>query len=88
MSINTIERILWDIHHDPQLADRFREVPDAVLDGYGFAALERKLVKELDVREIADRGASEMLLFNAWLAINGPGSIPEYLEKMARVRAG
>ncbi len=83
MSINTIERVLWDIHHDPHMADLFRQTPDVLLEGYGLESAEKDLVKTLDVLAIANRGASQMLLFNAWLAIKGPGGIPEYLGQMA-----
>ncbi|OWJ56144.1 hypothetical protein BWU74_31840 [Paraburkholderia caledonica] len=82
MSIYTVERVLWDLHAQPDLASRFRAEPEGVLDGYPLEGDERGLVTSLDVRAMADRGASQMLLFVAWTALQGPGTTPEYMRRM------
>lgn len=53
-----------------------------MLGAYPLNATERGWVEALDVRAIADAGASQMLLFVAWLAVKGGDHIPEYMKRM------
>ncbi|MGQ7908811.1 hypothetical protein [Burkholderia sp. BC1] len=83
MSIYTMERVLWDLHTDPAKVKRFHSDAGEFLSAYLLAEEERALLESLDVRAIADKGVSQMLLFCSWQAIQGgPPSIPEYMRRM------
>lgn len=82
MTIHTMERVLWDLHNTPTLAAKFRENSDAVLNSYALATSERSMVKNLDVRAMADQGVSQMLLFVTWVALGGPQTVPEYMRRL------
>ena len=82
MSTNAMESALWDLHHDPLGAERFRSDPDRALQDYALTPEERQLVKSLDVRAMADRGADEMLLFVSWIALSGFDQVGEYMRRM------
>lgn len=77
-----MESALWDLHHDPLCAERFRSDPDQVLQRYALSAEEQRLVKSLDVRAMADRGADQMLLFVSWIALSGFDQVGEYMRRM------
>lgn len=82
MTINTMERVLWDLHNDASLATKFHENSEEVLNAYNLADDERSLVKEMDVRAMADQGVSQMLMFMAWQALKGPQLVPEYMRRL------
>lgn len=83
MSIHTIERVLYTLHAVPGRAQAFLQDPDAYLAGFPLEDDERVLLRTQDVRAMADRGVSQMLLFVTWQAVNGgPPSIPEYMRRM------
>lgn len=83
MSIYSLEKVLWDLHADPAKVERFHSDPAAFLEGYSLAEDERELVLSQNVRVMADRGVSQMLLFISWQAVNGgDSSIPEYMRRM------
>lgn len=82
MSTHAIESALWDLHHDPLGPERFRSDPDQALKGYALTVEEQRLVKSLDVRAMADRGADQMLLFVSWIALSGFDQVGEYMRRM------
>ena len=82
MSIHTIEKVLWDLMAMPQKKEAFLAAPETVLDGYPLADDERDLLRDLDVRTMADRGCSEMLTMISWMAVNGQETMPEYMRRM------
>lgn len=82
MSTNAMETALWDLHHDPLKAARFRADPDLALRDYPLTHDELRLVKSLDVRAMADRGADPMLLFVSWIALSGFDQVGEYMRRM------
>ncbi len=82
MSTNAMESALWDMHHDPARAERFHNDPDLVLKDYLLTPEEHLLVKTLNVRAMADRGADQMLLFTSWIALSGFGQVGEYMRRM------
>jgi len=77
-----MESALWDLHHDPLGAVRFRNDPDQALAGYALTAEEQRLVKSLDVRAMAERGADQMLLFVSFIALSGFDQVGEYMRRM------
>lgn len=82
MSTHAMESVLWDLHHDPRGAERFRSDPDQALKGYLLTQEEQRMVKSLDVRAMADRGADQMLLFVSWIALSGFDQVGEYMRRM------
>ena len=85
MSIYTLERVLWDLHAQPEVAGNFRRDAEAVLNAYPLTDDERAMMQSLDVRAMADRGVSQMLLFISWLALNGPAGGAEYMQRMNKI---
>lgn len=77
MSINTLEKVLWDITVNPSIA-----TDKDALQAYRLTEDERELIEKMDVREMADRGASQMLVWMAWVATHGFPMAPEYLRRM------
>ncbi len=82
MSTYAMESVLWDLHNDPLGAERFRNNPDQALKGYALTPEERRMVKSLDVRAMADRGADQMLLFVSWIALSGFDQVGEYMRRL------
>lgn len=83
MSIHTLEKVLWDLHADPEKLNFYKRNPEEFLDAYPLNDEERGLLIEQHVRKMADRGVSQMLLFVNWQAVNGgEASIPEYMKRM------
>lgn len=82
MSTHAMESVLWDLHHDPKGAERFRSDPDQALQGYPLTEEEQRMVKSLDVRAMADSGADQMLLFVSFIALSGFDQVGEYMRRM------
>lgn len=77
-----MEKVLWEVGSDREKASAFNEAPDDYLAGFRLEPDEKQMLKSLDVRRIADREVSTLLLFGAWLALRGPKEIGEYLGRM------
>jgi len=65
MSRYQVDKLLRDIRRDDQLAARFRNDVDSVLDSYKLEAEERELLKRWEIRKIYDRGVNPLLLLLA-----------------------
>jgi hypothetical protein len=65
MSRYQVDKLLRDIRRDTQLAARFRDNIDAVLDNYKLEADERELLKRWEIRKLYDRGVNPLLLLLA-----------------------
>ena len=65
MSRYQVDKLLRDIRRDAQLAARFRDNADAVLDNYKLEADERELLKRWEIRKLYDRGVNPLLLLLA-----------------------
>lgn len=77
MTTNTLEKVLWDITVNPEMAAN-----PTILQAYRLTDEELALIEEMDVREMADRGVSQMLIWMAWVATRGFPMAPEYLRRM------
>ncbi|WNM35721.1 hypothetical protein RKE30_37870 [Streptomyces sp. Li-HN-5-11] len=64
-----LQRLLWDVRKDPELAERFRTEPDTVLDDYGIEGEERTAMRALDFKTLYERGANPYLLYFCALQI-------------------
>jgi aromatic-ring opening dioxygenase LigAB LigA subunit len=81
MSRYQVDKLLRDLRREPELAARFRNDVEAVLDQYQIDAVERDLLKRWEVRELYDRGVNPLLL----LLAHGPAagkSMQEYAAAM------
>ncbi|HKV56602.1 MAG TPA: hypothetical protein VJN94_18345 [Candidatus Binataceae bacterium] len=65
MSRYQVDKLLRDLRRDRQLAERFRDNIDAVLDGYVLEPEERSLLKGWEIRQLYDRGVNPLLLLLA-----------------------
>lgn len=77
------ERALWEITSSAENIERYCADPDAVLDVYTLTAEEKTLIKAKDVKALAERGNSQMLLMLFWISTSGGfQALPEYLGRM------
>jgi hypothetical protein len=65
MSRYQVDKLLRDIRRDNQLAARFRDDIDGVLDNYKLELEERELLKRWEIRGLYDRGVNPLLLLLA-----------------------
>jgi Aromatic-ring-opening dioxygenase LigAB, LigA subunit len=65
MSRYQVDKLLRDIRRDNQLAARFRDDIDSVLDNYTLEPEERELLRRWEVRKLYDRGVNPLLLLLA-----------------------
>lgn len=82
MSINAVERLLFEVAASPDLVRQFKDTPEQLLGAYALAPDEAELVRHLDVHEIASRGVNPMLVMRAFAAIEGRERMPEYFRRM------
>jgi hypothetical protein len=84
MSVNTIERLLWEFGDDPARAKAFLKDPDRYLARFQLTEQEFKMVRTMDVRALGDYGVSNMLLMMAWPLLNGNNPLMQfdYLRRM------
>jgi hypothetical protein len=65
MSRYQVDKLLRDIRRDNQLAARFRDDVDGLLDNYKLEAEERELLRRWEIRKLYDRGVNPLLLLLA-----------------------
>jgi hypothetical protein len=70
MSRYQVDKLLRDLRRDQELATRFRNSIETVLDGYRLDAEERELLKRWEIRALYDRGVNPLLL----LLAHGPAA--------------
>lgn len=77
------ERALWEITGSMESLELFNSDPDTLLDRYLLSDEEKALLKQKDVKALAERGNSDMLVMLFWLATSGGfATLPEYLGRM------
>jgi hypothetical protein len=77
------ERALWDVTSGPHMIEAYLGNPDAFLSRYAMTDEEKNLMKEKNVKALANRGHSQMLLMLFWNATSGGfAALPEYLGRM------
>jgi len=86
MSVNTIERVLWELTDEPKKVKAFLNDPDAYLSGYQLTEAEFKMIRTMDVAAFNDYGVSNMLSLMAWSAVmgNNPVLMFDYLTRINR----
>jgi hypothetical protein len=58
-----LHKLLWELRKHPELAERYRAEPDAVLAGYELADEERDALVRGDFKALYDRGVNPYLLY-------------------------
>ncbi|MDD1649786.1 MAG: hypothetical protein LUO80_05260 [Methylococcaceae bacterium] len=84
MSVNTIEKILWEFGDEPSRVKEFLKDPDGYLAGYQLAEEEFRMVRTMDVKALGAYGVSNMLLMMSWPLLHGNNPLLQfdYLRKM------
>lgn len=84
MSVNTIERIFWELCADPAKIGAFLKEPDGYLSQFQLTEDERKMVRKMDVKALEAHGVSNMLLMIAFSTVNGgsPLVMFDYLKRL------
>lgn len=82
MTTNAIEKALWQIGTTPGDADRFRSDPGGYAKDFRLDAKEQEILAQLDVGAMARCEVSTLLLMMAFMAVKGPGGMPEYMKSM------
>ncbi|MEN2977511.1 hypothetical protein P7L78_01000 (plasmid) [Tistrella bauzanensis] len=87
MSRDVLEKLLYDLSTNRQSRDAFAADACKLLARYRLSDAERALVREYDVRALADLGVNTMLTWGFWLqagrgnrdylaAMNTPANTP------------
>ena len=84
MSVNTIEKILWEFGDEPSRVNAFLKDPDGYLAQFQLADEEFRMVRTMDVKALGEYGVSNMLLMMAWPLLNGNNPLMQfdYLKRM------
>lgn len=82
MSINAIEKALWQASMDPAAAAGLREDAESYLGQFRIDESERALMTSWDIRGLVDLGVHPMVLMMAFAAVNGPAASAQYVERV------
>lgn len=58
-----LQKLLWDLRRDAELAKLYRDDPDSVLAGYALADTDREALRRQDFKTLYDRGVNPYLLY-------------------------
>jgi hypothetical protein len=65
----SLQKLLWDLRRDPDLAARYRQDPAAVVDAYGLSEGQREALLAGDFRTLYEAGVNPYLLYFCALQI-------------------
>lgn len=84
MSVNTVERVLWELTDDKERVQAFLSDPDGYLARYPLSEQEFKMVRTMDVAAFDEYGVSNMLGMMSWSAVmgNNPVLMFDYLTRI------
>jgi hypothetical protein len=84
MSVNTIEKILWEFGDDPSRAKAFLKDPDKYLDQFQLNEEEYRMVRTMDLKAMDEYGVSNLLGMMVWPLLNGNNQLMafDYLRRM------
>jgi hypothetical protein len=86
VSINTIERILWQVHTNPAEAERFRADPAAYIQDFPLDPQEHSWLTTFNAGAMAEAGVSSMVLMMAFQVLRGPQHMGEYMQSLGEAR--
>lgn len=82
MSCDALEKALWTIGTSPAEAMKFRTSPEAYTEQFHLAPEERASLVNLEVGDMARRGASTLLLLMCFIAVRGPEGMGDYMQRI------
>lgn len=84
MSVNTIEKILWEFGDDPSRAKAFLKDPDKYLAQFQLDEEEYRMVRTMDLKAMDEYGVSNLLGMMVWPLLNGNNQLMafDYLRRM------
>ena len=83
MSVNVLEKILWDLSVDRDSKKRFAADPQSFVSRYLLDEREQQMVLNFDVKAMAAAGVSTMLTMGYWMQVEGSRDMDEYLRRMS-----
>lgn len=84
MSVNTIEKILWEFGDEPARVKSFLKDPDGYLQQFQLNDAEFRMVRTMDLKAFDEYGVSNLLAMMVWPLLNGNSQLMafDYLRKM------
>ena len=82
MSLNTLEKVLWDLSVDRDSKKQFAADPQSFVSRYPLDTQEKQMVLKFDVKAMAALGVSTMLTMGYWMQVEGSRDMGEYLRRM------
>jgi dihydroxycyclohexadiene carboxylate dehydrogenase len=82
VSVNAIEKALWQASMKPDAARRLREDAHTYLKDFRIDEDDRWLLAAWDVRGLIDRGVHPMIIMMAFAAVNGPFAAAGYQDRV------
>ncbi len=78
MSVNALEKALWQIYLNPADAERFSSDAQAFAQDFRLDEFEREKLASLDVMAMISHGANPLLVMMVFQTVRGPHQLPEY----------
>lgn len=88
MSINAMEKVLWQVYTNHAETQRYNQDPQAYLQDYKLEANEREMLLSYDVMAMIDHGVNPMIVLMGFQTIIGIERYPEYVETVNKALAG
>ena len=83
MSIHGVEKAFWTLGKDPDAIGQLKADPELFLAQFVLSESERKMIRENDLKSLADQGVNTLLTLMVWPMFNGPDGMPfDYLTHM------
>lgn len=79
MSVNAVEKALWQIYLNPADAQRYGTDAQAYMSDFKLDDGERASLASFDVMGMINHGANPLLVMMAFQTIKGTHRLPEYL---------
>ena len=84
MSLYAVEKVFWELGKYPERIARLQADPDGYLAAYNLDDEERRMIREVDLKGLSEKGVSTLLTLMVWPMFKGPEGLPyDYLEHMA-----
>lgn len=81
MSLDSLEKALWDLNVDRSAKERFRQDPLAFCSRYRVSSAEAQMVAEFDIAGLLGLGVNPMLTMGYWLELEGSRSLRGYVAR-------
>ncbi|HMO69823.1 MAG TPA: hypothetical protein PKE25_14445 [Novosphingobium sp.] len=80
MSLNALEKALWQAYQVHADTARLKSDPAAYAAGFNLTAQEAKMLGEVDVMGLINHGANPLLVMMVWQSVNGMAEFHKYYE--------